>query len=209
MPAAKQRPFNAYSMSEDSRRKAYAKINILWKQMRPDLHFEDKDTIRDERLTWIASFLNLKKLESTTNLSPRQLGRVVEEMMRLTGQQPKPRQNAPKSQPSGILGIVGAGAEIIHLTSPEQLFALEILEKHIGWTPQQRENYLKPRFNRTNFRTLKFDQANSLMMQMLTIGAQKDLKLILGPDVKISRRQIRKYIPDLKKRLEIDKSKSD
>lgn len=208
MATAKKQPFNNYSMSRESRSKAYGKINILWKQMRSDLRFEDKDTIRDERLTWIAEFLGLKKLDSTTKLSDKQIGLVVEEMMRLTGQAPKTRQNAPKSQPSGILSVVETsstgGAEIIHLTTPEQLFTLEKLEAHIGWTVEQRENYLKPRFKRTNFRTLKFAQANALIMQLMTIGTQKDLKLILGPGNSISREEIKKYIPILKKKLEID-----
>ena len=63
MTTARKRNFNGRSMSRQSRYKAYAAINILWGKMRPDLKFEDKDIVRDERLFWIAAFLNLKKLE--------------------------------------------------------------------------------------------------------------------------------------------------
>lgn len=209
MSTARKQAFNNYSMSSQSRSKAYGKINILWNQMRPDLHFEDKETIRVQRLEWIADFLGLKKLVSTTTLSDAQIGRVLDEMMRLTGQTPKTPQTAPKSQPSGIVGVVEStatgGAEVIHLATPEQVYTLEKIETHIGWTQEQRENYLKPRFRRTNFRTLKFEQANALMMQMLNIAAHKDLRLILGPGKPISREATRKYIPTLKRKLQIDR----
>jgi hypothetical protein len=215
MPRANQKPFNRHSMSIQSRNKSYGVINILWNKMRPDLRFEDKEMIREERLAWIAEFLGLNKLESTKSLTDAQIGRVLDEMKRLTGQPVKTRQNATMPQPpthSGILGVVQTSAsgeaEILHLTTPEQLFTLEILEAHIGWTVQQRENYLKPRFNRTSFQTLKVAQANSLTMQLLTIAAQKDLKSILGPNVKISRQQISKYIPTLKKQLGIDQKET-
>ncbi len=212
MATAKKRPFNNRSMSSQSHNKAIAAIQILWKQMRPDLVF-DKEGSREERLAWIAQFLGIKReLKSITDLSDTQLGLVLEEMRRLTGQPAKPRQNAAKSQTapaSDIFGVVqnspSGGAEIIHLTTEEQLFTLKKLEAHIGWTDAHRENYLKPRFHRTNFRTLKFDQANALIMQMLTIAAHKDLKSSLGREKKITRQMTAKYIPTLKKKLRIDR----
>lgn len=200
------------SMSQTSRNKSYAAINILWNQMRPDLRFEDKETIREERLTWIKDFLNLKKLESTTILTDKQIGLVLDEMKRMTGQPIKKPLVAPKPQTwarSGIVGFVKTNSdgetEIVHTASPEQLYVLDILENHLGWTDQQRENYLKPRFHKTSFRALEFKQANSLTMQMLTIAAQKELKLIVKSGTKISREQIRKYIPVLKQKLGIDR----
>lgn len=212
MPTAKKRAFKNYSMPSQSRNKAYAAINILWNQMRPDLRFENKDAIREERLSWIADFLDLKKLASTTKLSDQQIGRVLEEMKRMTGQPVQTPQVAPKPKPTGKYGIVGVinnsssgESEFIHCTTPEQLYTLEKLETYIGWTKEWRERYLKPRFKRTSFKALEVTQANALMMQMLAIAAQKDLKLIIGNGKPISRDQIRKYIPTLKKKLGIDR----
>jgi hypothetical protein len=208
MATAKNRAFKSRSMSAQSHSKAIAAIQILWKQMRPDLTF-DKEGSREERLAWIAQFLGMKReLKSITDLSDKQLGLVLEEMRRLTGQPSKPRQNAPQSPNTATFGVVettpSGGAEIIHLTTPGQLITLKKLEAHIGWTQLQRENYLQPRFRRTNFQMLTFKQANSLIMQMLNIAAHKDLKSTLGPDKKITRQMTAKYIPTLKQKLRID-----
>lgn len=190
MAAAKNRAFKNRSMSAQSHNKAIAAIQILWKQMRPDLTF-DKEGSREERLAWIAQFLGMKReLKSITDLSDTKLGLVLEEMRRLTGQSATSRQNAPQSPNTATFGVVetapSGGAEITFLTSEEQLFTLKKLEEHIGWTPEQRENYLKPRFRRTNFQMLTFKQANALIMQLLNIAAHKDLKSTLGPEKTIS-----------------------
>lgn len=201
MATAKKQTFNGRSMSVEARNSAYGAINILWAKMRPDLAGEDKDTIRAERLAWIAQFLNLKgELKSTTKLSDSQIGLILEEMRRMTGDV---KQQKPKARSLGIVQTVpGGGAEIVHLASSEQVYALDLLEKHLGWTVERREDYLMPRFRRRNFRTLTFDQATALTMQMLTIAAHKDLKA--QGKTKISRAQIAKYIPTLKKKLGID-----
>ncbi len=78
MAAARKQSFNDRSMSRQSRNKSYAAVNILWKKMRPDLTGEDKDINRDERLNWIARFLNLDGLDSTTSLSDAQIGLLLE-----------------------------------------------------------------------------------------------------------------------------------
>lgn len=98
------------------------------------------------------------------------------------------------------------GAEITFLTSEEQLFTFKKLEAHIGWTDEQRENYLNPRFRRTTFQILTFIQANALIMQLLNIAAHKDLKSSLGKDKKITRQMTAKYIPALKQKLRIDQA---
>lgn len=211
MAAAKNRAFKPRSMTVQSHNKAIAAIQILWKIMRPDLTF-DKEGSREERLAWIAQFLGMKReLKSITDLSDTKLGLVLEEMRRLTGQPSNSCQNAPQSPntaTSGVFGVVetvpSGGAEIIHLTTPGQLITLKKLEEHIGWTQLQRENYLQPRFRRTNFQMLTFEQANSLTMQMLNIAAHKDLKSALGKDTKITRQMTAKYIPTLKQKLRID-----
>ena len=208
MSTARKYAFNSHSISPESRRAAYAAININWLQMRPDLRFESKEIIRDERLAWISSFLQLARpLESTTKLTDGQIGLLLDEMRRMTGTvaETKPKQltgtnvvqlsdyKKPETSSPG-------SAEIKHLTGEAQSYTLEKLEKYIGWTAEQRENYLKPRFGAGNFRMLQFKQANALMMQMLNIAAQKDLK---AQGKKTGRAENAKYIPILKKKLQI------
>lgn len=207
MKPAKQQAFNAHLMGAESRNKAYAAINISWKKMRPDMAFADKDEIRDQRLAWMAQFLGLKSLDSTKDLSDNQIGLVLEEMRRMTGEAKPASPARPyfkgKALPFGVVeSTPSSGAEIIHLASNEQIYVLEKLEAYIGWTTEQRENYLQPRFKRRNFRTLIFKQATALTMQMLNIAAHKDLKA-QGKE-KISRAQTAKQIPILKKKLGID-----
>ncbi len=207
MSAGRKYAFSNRSMSVESRRSAYGKINILWKQMRPDLHFETKDVVREERLAWIASLLGLKRLESTTTLTDGQIGLVLDEMQKMSGQASKQPENNTKFKQfnNSINSDIppSSGADVIHLTSKEQLYTLEKLETHIGWTAERREKYLKPRFNRTNFKMLKFAQANALTIQMLNIAAHKDLKQKHGSDTKITRQMTAKYIPVLKRKLDI------
>lgn len=215
MSTARKYSSNHRSMSRDSRNSAYAAINILWNQMRPDLRFEAKDVVREERLAWIASFLGLKKLDSTTKLSDGQIGKVIDEMKRLTGQVSKPQENNTKSQFSTNLRLVEnpnvnesttslhheSSAEIIHLASEEQKFTLEKLDRHIKW--RNRELFYKQRKFTTNFAMLKFDQATSLTMILLNIAAHQDLKE--QGKTSISRTMTAKYIPVLKKKLQIDR----
>lgn len=208
MSTARKYAVNNRSMSAESRRSAYGKINILWKQMRPDLHFETKDIVREERLAWIASFLGLKRLESTTTLTDGQIGKVLDEMQKMSGQASiKTQKSNTKFQNNVIFGnpekVSSNGADVIHLTSKEQLFTLEKLETYLGWTAERREKYLKPRFKAVSFQMLKFAQANALMIQMLNIAAHKDLKNKHGRDAKITRQMTAKYIPGLKRKLQI------
>ncbi len=234
MSTARKYNANQRSMSRQSRNGAYAALNILFKQMRPDLDLEDKDTIRAERLKWIKNFLGLRKLESTTDISDPQIGRVLEEMRRLTG---KANESAFRKihkipESTDLVSIIphdvrqraklrqeeliaegklvryeppAGGAEIFHLSSPEQRFTLRKLEDYLGWTPERRANFLKPRFKATTFEMLRFDQATALTIQMLNIAAHRDLKKSLGADVKISRKMTAKYIPVLKQKLGIDR----
>ena len=209
MSTARKYAFNQPSMSPGSRRHCYAAINILWGRMRPDLHSESKEIVRDERLAWITSFLQLARpLSSTTKLTDGQIGLLLGEMRRMSGTKSgtKPKHLTD----TNVVQIADykkssatnkkSDAEIIHLAGDAQIYTLEKLETYIGWTAEQRENYLKPRFGAGNFRMLQFKQANALMMQMLNIAAHKDLK---ATGKKTGRAENAKYIPVLKKKLQI------
>lgn len=217
MSTARKYRSNQRSMSRQSRNSAYAAINILWNQMRPDLRFEAKDVVREERLAWIASFLRLKKLDSTTKLSDGQIGKVLDEMKRLTGQVSKPQEINTKSQFSTNLRLVENpnvnvstiylhsenSAEIIHLASEEQIFTINKLVGTIGWTEEGFREFLFQKFQRRSPRMLTFKNANSLMMILLNIAADKELRA--QGKTKISRKMTAEYIPILKKKLQIDR----
>lgn len=201
MSTARKYTFNDALNAHEWRKKAYAAINIIWLQMRPDLKFEDKGTIREERLAWIASLLNLKKLGSTTLLSDGQIGLVLDEMREMTGTKPAPVAAAPSS--GNVVSIAQFKRQ--HYASGEQKYTLDKIIKHIGWTNEQTENFLKKRKFAPEFEKLSFKTANALTMILLNIAADKDLRRILGKGEKISRKMTADYIPTLKKKLEIDR----
>lgn len=197
MPTARKHTFSDAAIANQWRRKAYAAININWLQMRPDLKFEDKDTIRDERLAWIASFLNLKKLDSTTDLSDKQIGLILDEMRNLTGtKQPNSVQSS-----GNVVSIEQFKRQ--HYASDEQKYTLDKIIKHIGWTNEQTENFLKKRKFAASLEKLSFKNANSLTMILLNIAADKELRRALPPETKISRQMTAEHIPTLKKKLQI------
>lgn len=211
MPTARKYASNTRSMSPESRRSAYAAININWLQMRPDLRFEDTETIRAERLAWMASFLGITKpLASTTELSDKQLGLILEEMRRMTGTTPKAKQ--PIARTGNVVQlsdfkkptpVESSGAEIEHLAGEAQIFTINKLVGAIGWTEEGFRDFLFQKFRRRSPRMLTFKKANSLTMILLNIAADKALRA--QGKTKITRKMTAEYIPVLKRKLEIDR----
>lgn len=204
MSTARKYNNNRRSMSSQSRNSAYAAINILWLQMRPDLRGEDKETIRDERLAWFASFLGIRgELKSTKDLTDGQIGMVLDEMKRMTGQpQQKPTQSPFTANRAKLLPSVPSpsGADVIHLASEEQQFTAQKLFDYLGWTAPAKEKFLRDRFNCPNVRMLTFAKANSLMMILLNIAAHADLK---SKGKKTGRTETAKHIKEIKRHLQI------
>lgn len=218
MSTARKYNANARSMSPESRRAAYGKINIVWLQMRPDLKFEDKDTIRDERLAWITSLLSLARpLGSTTELTDGQIGLVLDEMQKMTGVNTNPtafrREKAQvEREHENVVNIAdyrrlhepeATNAEITHLSGEAQVFTINKLVGAIGWSEEHFREFLFRKFRRRSPRMLTFKDCNSLTMILLTIAADKELRA--QGHAKISRAMTAKYIPVLKKKLQIDR----
>lgn len=203
MTTARKQSFNDRSMSRQSRNKSYAAINILWKKMRPDLVGEDKEVNRDERLNWISNFLNLDGLDSTTSLSDMQIGLLLDEMKRMTGEK---QFSNPQLAVSGRR--VKPIANVVHLTanriSDEQKYTLRKLAQYIGWSSDRRNDWLTARNYPTNISSMTFKKATALTMIFLNIAAQKDLKADGKPT---GRKELAKYIPILKKKLGIDQGR--
>lgn len=199
MSTARKYTANSRPMPPQSRHKAYAAINISWQQMRPDLHLESKEDIRAEMLTWIPAFLGLRKLDSIKDLSDGQIGRILDEMKRLTGQSsPKPNNSPFGKKPN--LQLVTDGAEVIHLASEEQQFTAQKLFEFLGWSVESKEKFLRERFNCPKVAMLKFEKANSLMMILLNIAAHVDLK---AKGLKTGRAETAKHIKFIKSKLQI------
>lgn len=201
MSTAKNYAFNRRSAPGNSRGKMIAAIQIEWKNLRRDLR-DDAEALREERLIWIQKTLGLRhELHSMTALSDKQLGIVLDEIRKLTR---TPRPSATTAVAKIVTMPNGGGAEIVHLSSEEQLYAIGILTKFIEWNSEKIAAYLKPRFRVTTERMLTHKQCNSFMMHLLNIAASKDLKRMLGKDTKVSRKMAGEHIPSLKRKLGID-----
>ncbi len=211
MTTARKYTSNSRPMSRESRNNAIAAIQICWKQMRPDLH-GDKDALREERLVWIASFLQLRRpLGSITDLSDKQMGIVLEEMRRMTGTQPKPKQSAAPRE-GNIVNIADyrheqtgetTDAEVTHLAGEAQIYTINKLVGSIGWSEEGFRDFLFQKFRRRSPRMLKFKEANALTMILLNIAADKELRA--QGKTKISRKMTAEHIPLLKRKLQIDR----
>lgn len=223
MTAARKRAFNGSSASW--RNGAIASIQINWKRVHPDL---SSDESRDLRLWWIEKYLDLpRELKSMTDLSDSQLGTVAGELKRLTGQTSGSSRTSPTGQTSQTrtsekavgnvvpfpIGIASAdvapndqnqAGETIFLASHEQVFTLDKLDSYIKWTDEFRKGFLTKRFKCASFRMLTFKQATSCTNQLLNIAAHRDLKIRNDGKGPISRAEIKKYIPILKRELRID-----
>ena len=214
MSTARKLNVNSRSMSPQSRNSAIAAIQICWKQMRPDLH-GDKYVLREERLTWISNFLQLRRpLESVKNLSDGQMLLVLDEMKNMTGAKstPSPREKgAIEREHRNVVNIAdyrkaadseATDAEITHLSGEAQIFTINKLVGSIGWSDGHFREFLFKKFRRRSPRMLTFKDCNSLMMILLNIAADKELRA--QGKTKISRAMTAKYIPILKKKLQID-----
>lgn len=211
MKRAKKGVDSRRSMSSKSRGKAYAAINICWKQISPDGH-------RDERLAWVAEFLGLPPIQSLKDLMDHELGEVAAEMKRLTGGKGEKQKAKGKRQNEGnvVRGDFGRRSEIegpkseiesetVFLAGEEQVYTLKKLDEYIGWSAEERDGFLKKRFKTANFRRMTFKQATSATNMLLHIAAHKDLKRSKGEGQPVSRIEINKYIPKLKSKLSIDR----
>jgi hypothetical protein len=200
MSTARNYAFNRRSNVPFGRKGMIAAIQIEWKKFRGDLRF-DKEELRESRLDWITEVLGLdRRCESMTELTDRQIAAVLDEIRKLVN----PPRVSEKTVVAKVVTTPGGSAEIIHLSGEAQLYAIGKLLDFIGWTDFQKASFLKKRFRTTTERMLTHAQCNAFMMHLLSIAAHKDLKRILGTDVKISRKMKSEHIPLLKRTLGID-----
>jgi hypothetical protein len=105
-------------------------------------------------------------------------------------------------------GSSASGGEVEYLSanevSEEQEFTIGKLFEYLGWGEEGKTDFLLKRKFPQKISALSFKKAHSLTMLLLNIAAHKDLKKLHGADVKISRQMTAKYIPTLKRKLNID-----
>ena len=178
-----------------------AAIQILWKQIRVDLH-GDEEALRAERLGFITEALKLKQpVESVRDLSNPQLARVLDAMRRFQSQPRLAGYTPPVKHEAAT-----TGANVIHLASAEQVFTIGKLLDLLDWTPEYQKTFLHRRFRRENPAHLRPPQAQSLTRILLNIVCTHELKA-RGVE-KVSRAMINAEIPKLKSRLGMDRRRS-
>ena len=183
-----------------SRSKMIAAIHLQWRNMRPDLRHSPEE-LRDERLAFITDLLKLKRpLSSMRSLSDRQLGIVLDAL-----NSGRVQTRLPNSQPAPE--PASGSAEIIHLASAEQVFAINKILDYLRWRTEAREKFIQQRFNRTSPAMLSPKDANSLVMILLTVAAARDVRHRTGA-ARVSRKMIHAEIPQLKIRVGIDMPQS-
>jgi hypothetical protein len=197
-----------YSVKRNSemRNKMLAKIHVEFATLRPDLRHATEE-LKLERLAFCERVLNLRKpLDSMRRLNDSQLGRVIEAI-----KAEKPQGALPgcsvhhfRGSDKGVSCGVEQMAEIHHLAGAEQVWAINKVFDHLGWSQQGRENFLKSKFNRTSPNMLTPKQANGLLVILFNIAASRDLKTQHGEGTVITKAMKGKYIPELKKKLGID-----
>lgn len=186
-----------------TRARTIAAIHITWKKLRRDLR--DPDESREQRLTFIAGVLNLKQpLESTRELTDKQLGRVLDRMRELEGQ---PELPGIQSIHATTQNTAAGEAEIHHLATAAQIAAIEKLLACLGWSDVAKDAFIQRRFKRTSPRLLSPKEANSLTMILLNIAAANAIRSRTSVN-RVSRALIRVEIPALKRRLGIDQKPS-
>lgn len=182
------------------RSRMIAAIHVTFKQVRRDLKGATEDEIREERLAFINDTLRLKRpVKSMRDCTDRQLGLVLDALKRFDAQ-----PALPNSKAVPVPATNTDGAEIIHLASAEQVYAINKLFDHLGWDFQTREDFLKKKFKRNAPTMLAQSQAQSATMILLTIAASREIRN-RGGVARVSRAMVRAELPAIKARLGLDR----
>jgi hypothetical protein len=211
--------------SKATRIKRLARIHILWKELRPDLRFSDEDR-KQELRAYACTVLDLPELASLGDLTDGKISKLLDALVRESSSPRLPGQTLPEQAfrvppsggsppfvvpPSGTQLAVGLtpapSAEVIHLATEAQVWAINRLWNHLNWSPDARSKFLKDRFNRAAPRFLTPRQANKLITILLTITASAEIKKEAEdrgePLKRVSRAMAQGRFPQLKRELGI------
>jgi hypothetical protein len=198
---------------KEKRRRMYARINILWKELRPDLAHSRSD-LREGLLMFAEAELKKPQIGSFTELTIPELSRVCDALEREQKQPGLYQKSGVGSQePGDVLEFKGnpkpavasqeaQSAAVEHLASYGQRFAINRLFGYLGWSEFGREAFLKDRFRCKRVEMLLQKQAHSCIRILLNCAGSKYWKA-QGKD-KVSKPMIGAAIPKIKAEIGID-----
>lgn len=200
------------------RNSMYAKIKIMWRELRPDLAHSAQE-LREGLLDFAQAELKLiEPIASLTQLSDRRLGNLIEA---LTREQRQPSlEGCAKHH---IRGTVRLGAEegiqpdiggdVHHLASPAQVEAINKVFSYRRWSSEYQADFLKKKFRHSTPSMLTVKQANSALYILLRMTAHRDIQKRAegeGKTIKkIGRVELGIEINSLKRRLKIDQKEQE
>ncbi len=180
-------------------------LHALWRRAAPSLASD-----REARLAFASAVLG-RSVSSFATLTRDEASRLIEELEREARpssppasvfHRPSSFSRAPTSLHDSSHGAGGGFSNIIHRApSQQQIFMLEQLTRYIGWDRSRVEAFLRRHFRRRAFWALTPRQAWAATRLLLEIAARRDIKRRLGRDHRVSREEITREIPEVKRRI--------
>jgi hypothetical protein len=191
---------------KEVRRKMYAKIHVIWAQLRPDLK-KGSDDYKEALYMFAEAELKLPQIGSFTELTQPQLARVIEALEREQSQPALYQQRADnvvqfKPNPHHASAVdQQAQADVQHLASQPQRYAINRLFSYLGWGDYGREKFLENKFRCKSVEMLLQKQAHSCIRILLNAAGSKYWKA-QGKET-VSKPMIAAAIPKIKQEIGI------
>jgi hypothetical protein len=212
---AKKSSYVPKSQRKPIRNKMYGKLHALWSWLRPDLAKGSTD-YKEALYLFAEGELKIGHIGSFTNLTDKQLGKVIEALEREAGQ---PRlYRTVQSQESGVgspgqvlqgnFGSKAQGTRILnddspveHLASEQQRWAINQVFGYLGWSDDFKAGFVKARFRTDKIEMLRNKEAHSLLAILLQCAGSKYWRR-QGKD-KVSKPMVTSGAREVKKILKI------
>jgi hypothetical protein len=172
----------------------FAKIHCTWKEIRPDLTHPSEES-REALLSFTEAELKLTQLGSLSELTNAKLSRLIESLVL---EQQQPRLAGCQSQGGSP---AASRAEVSHLASKEQVWAIKQILNYLGWTVEFRAKFIRERYRCESPSMLTSRNAKAMIRILLNVASARDLKSKLGNETKVSKPMIVGYLPTLKAKL--------
>lgn len=194
------------------RQKMLGFIHVNFPRLRPDLRHSTED-MKEARLAFCTEVLGLRApLVSCARLHNRQLEKVIEAIKRQLPQERLPgveyKRDAVASvnsrpKPTSCTAKDMRSGEVIHLAGNEQVWAIERVIEHLGWSPEGTEEFFQNQFKVSTPKMLKTKAANTALYVLLRSAAWKALRAEKGKDAKIDNETLNRRIRIIKMNLGI------
>jgi hypothetical protein len=186
---------------KEIRNRMYAKIHAIWSKLRPDLRKGSAD-YKEALYVFAEAELKKPQIGSFTELTQTELGRLIDALEHEQTQPPlyPPPANVIAFKPRSRVEPTPAGsqqAEVNHLASLSQRFAINGLFGYLAWSEDWREEFLEKRFRCKRVEMLLYKQAHSCISILLRCAASKYWKS--QGKQKVSKPMIAAAIPEVKR----------